>query len=83
MRLDSNNATIVSLMYMQDKHEHSDNNVDFKMIIYDIYTILVIPQIWVIGIVGCFLFTPVQLFITWSKSFFMHTMHVSELDGDK
>ncbi len=72
---------IASLMYMQDKHEHSDSNVDFKMIIYDIYTVLIIPQIWIIGIIGCFLFTPVQLFITWSKSFFMHTMHISELDA--
>ncbi len=67
-----------SFIFMQDKESHEKTQVDFKMIIYDIYAVLSLPQMWIVGLVGCFLFTPVQLFVTWAKSFFIHTLHISE-----
>ncbi len=70
-----------SFLFMQDKESHEKTEVDFKMIVYDIYAVLSLPQMWIIGLVGCFLFTPVQLFITWAKSFFMHAMHINEANA--
>ena len=70
----------VSIVYMKDKEEHKED-IDFQTILYDVYTLLSIRQLWIIGIVGCMLFSPIQIFIIWAKSFYMQTIGVDETNA--
>ena len=72
---------IVSLLYMKDKEEHKEEDIDVQTILYDIYTLLSMRQLWIIGIVGCMLFAPIQIFITWAKSFYMQTIGIDETNA--
>ena len=67
-----------SLFAIEDKNAHEDNNLHLGALFADIKTALTKLQTWHIGLIGCFLFAPIQLFVTWQKSYFMHSMHITE-----
>ncbi|MEC8063496.1 MAG: MFS transporter [Pseudomonadota bacterium] len=69
---------LLSCMFIYDKEDHSLTTFNFYRIANDIYAVITRRQIWIIGLVGCFMYTPLQIFIAWAKSFFMQNYQVSE-----
>lgn len=77
---------VLALLFLKDpphstKNTESELNkkgINLSLIFTDIYTVLSRSITWRVGLIGCFLFTPIQIYITWSKSFHMHAMHISE-----
>jgi MFS family permease len=66
-------------VFIFDREDHSEAAFDIQLILQDIYRVISSPQLWLVGLIGCFMYTPLQLFITWAKSFFMQNYHISEL----
>lgn len=65
-----------SLLVMKDKEKHHDDSVSYKLIIYDIYSVICQPQTLVISLVGCLLFSPIQVFAFWAKKFFISGLYL-------
>ena len=69
---------VLSSVFIFDKEDHSETTFNLSIILNDIKKIITMPQIWIVGLVGCFMYTPLQIFVAWAKSFFMQSYHVSE-----
>ena len=69
---------VLAALYVYDREEHKPPTIDYSFIFRDIYHVLSMPQLWIIGLVGCFMFTPMQIFVSWAKTFFTQNYHVND-----
>ncbi|MEC8977779.1 MAG: MFS transporter [Pseudomonadota bacterium] len=72
---------ILSYFCIFDKEDHEITSVLDIRLIYDIYTVFSTRQFILIGVIGCLLFTPVQLFVVWAQPFFAQTLSISKHDA--
>ena len=70
---------VLSILFIEDGESHEDSVFDIKLILSDIGTVLSKPQIWLAGMIGLCLFTPIQLFVTWAIRFFSQDLNVNEV----
>lgn len=70
---------VLSILFIEDGESHDDSTFNLSLILSDIYTVLGSRQIWLAGLIGLCLFTPIQLFVTWAIQFFSQDLNVSEV----
>ncbi len=70
---------ILSMIFIEDKESHDDSEFDLKLIIKDIKLVLTKSQIWVAGLIGLAMFSPIQLFVTWAIKFFQQDLGTTEI----
>ena len=72
---------VLARIYIADKEDPSRQENDFMVLIKDIGRVLGSLRTWQIGLIGCGLFTPIQLFVTWSKGFFSQSMQITPMQA--
>ncbi|MEC8461513.1 MAG: MFS transporter [Pseudomonadota bacterium] len=69
---------VFSLWLIEDHPNHKQAGHTITDVFKDIKDVISKPITWHTGLIGCLLFTPVQLFVTWSKAFFAQSMLIPD-----
>ena len=69
---------VLSVLFVRDGEQH-DEPFDLLLILKDIKTVLSRQQIWVAGLIGLAMFSPIQLFVTWAIPFFAHDLIIDKI----
>ena len=70
---------ILAVMTIEDKESHDDTPLDASLLLKDIWTVLRKPQIWIAGMIGMTMFSPIQLFVAWAIQFFQQDLGTTEI----
>lgn len=70
---------VLASVTIEDKESHDDTPLDATLILKDIWTVLRKPQIWIAGLIGMAMFSPIQLFVAWAIQFFQQDLGTSEI----
>ena len=69
----------LALYLIEDKESHDDTPLDARLLLNDIWTVLRKSQIWIAGLIGLAMFSPIQLFVAWAIQFFQQDLGISEM----
>lgn len=72
---------IASLIFIKDRESHDDSPFNVWLIMSDVKKAMSYKQIWLAGVIGLSLFSPIQIFVPWAISFFSQDLQVSEIIG--